>query len=254
MKRLTYIFFIAVILLAITLFAHMLTKPQSSTLDEATLNPMIEKYLLANPSILQTMADALQNEQQAQQLEQSSVALVKLYDEIYNDPDNIVLGNPDGDVTLVEFFDYNCPFCKQVMPHIPALIDADPNLRIIFKEFPILGEDSIDATRISIAMYKMGANYWEFHERLYTERGKINNQKALNIAKDMGVLITELEKLAASDDVTRIIQNSYAIAQALNINGTPAFIIGNEIIPGAVELEGLQVRIENMRKCGKAQC
>ncbi len=282
MQRLIYIFFAAVIILAISMLAFMTTRPQSgidekavrvivsemlvktssdgqvfpltNQINQKTLDPMIEEYLLNNPDILIAMSNLLQQEQENQTNAQTGEALVEMYDEIYNDPDNIILGNPNGDVTLVEFFDYNCPFCAQVMPHITSLIDADPNLRVIIKEFPVLGKNSEETSAISLAFYKAGGDYWAFHEKLFAIRGTITAKKALDIAQDMGVNRASLELSAASEDINRIIQNSYAIAQKLNINGTPAFIIGDEIIPGAVDLEQLELRIKNMRECNKTQC
>ena len=282
MRKLTYIFFIAVIALAIALLAFVINRPEPglnessvrdivketmgkssnssqntvdiSQLDQEKLNLMIEEYLVSNPRILETMSKNLQAEIEVEKNEKIGSTLIEFNDEIYKDPDNIILGNPNGKISLVEFFDYNCPFCKQVMPHIPALIEANPDLKIIIKEFPILGQNSLDVARLSIAVHKSGADYWEFHEKLFELRGTVTLEKAKIIATEMGLELDALELVAKNDDVTRIIQNSYAIAQALDINGTPAFILGQEIIPGAVELEQLQLRVDNMRKCAKTQC
>ena len=226
----------------------------SSAISANDINPIIEEYLLANPRMLEIMAGALQAENLAEEIDRTRSAMVSMSDYIYNDPSNIILGNPDGDVTLVEFFDYNCPYCKQVMPHIPALIDSDPNLKIIIKEFPILGQDSVDAARVSVAVHQAGGDYWAFHEAMFTGRGTVTAEKAMTIAAGMGLDVVALEQAAGDSDVDDVLKNSYAIAEALSINGTPAFIIGSEVIPGAVSLEALEDRIANMRECGQSQC
>jgi protein-disulfide isomerase len=215
---------------------------------------MIESYLLENPQILEEMSARLQAQQETQNSEQAKLAIKRLHNEIYNDEDDVVLGNPNGDVTLVEFFDYNCPFCRQVMPHIPALIDSDPNLRVIIKELPVLGQNSFEAAGVSIAVNIIGADYWAFHEKLFSERGPLTLDKALQVAQDMGINIADLEKAVTGEKINEILQKTNVIAYSLGINGTPAFIIGDEIIPGAVDLEQLEAKIKNMRECGKATC
>lgn len=224
------------------------------TIDAATINPMIESYLLSDPKLLQRMSAALEAQLQTEEQERSAVALANFHDKIFNAPDQIVLGNPDGDVTLVEFFDYNCGYCRSAMPDMAALLAEDPNLKVILKEFPILSNESIDAARVGVLVGQSDADYWQFHQALFTSRGKVDKSVALAAAQDLGLSPVELELRMTEPKVAQTIQASYEIAQALGITGTPTYIIGNEIIPGAIGADELRARIADMRACGKSQC
>ncbi|WP_127070741.1 DsbA family protein [Pelagibacterium lentulum] len=228
--------------------------PAPSQLGTADFGDAIETYLLDNPRLLERMSAALETELRAQEREQARTALASLEDEIYNDPANIVLGNPDGDVTLVELFDYNCGYCRQVVPDLLALIDQDPDLRIILKEFPILSQGSVDAARIGILVNREGADYTAFHTALFSARGAIDAEVALAAAESVGLNRVLLELDMNNDDVTAVIERSYRIAQGLGVSGTPTFIIGDEVIPGAVSKDQLERRIANMRECGHTVC
>lgn len=227
---------------------------QAAAIDPAVINPMIESYLMADPKILQRMSVALDTTLRAEEREQATGAIASMRDAIFNDPDQVVLGNPNGDVTLVEFFDYNCGYCRSAMPDTAALLAEDPNLRIVLKEFPILSNESIDAARIGVLVGKSDADYWAFHETLFTGRGQVDKQVALDAAAALGLNPVTLELDMGSEAVSKTIQTSYDIAKALNITGTPTYVIGNEIIPGAIGLDELRTRIANMRKCGETEC
>lgn len=235
--------------------AEMETAPSASaTMDTADLDTAIETFLLKNPRLLERMSVALESEIRAEEQERAQMALATLSDEIYNDPANIVLGNPDGDVTLVEMFDYNCGYCRQVVPDVMALIEEDPNLRVILKEFPILSQGSVDAARIGILVNEAGVDYAQFHTALFSSRGAVSSETALDAAESLGLNRVMLELDMNNADVTSVIQRSYDIAQGLGISGTPTFIIGNEILPGAASKAELSRRIANMRECGATEC
>ena len=218
------------------------------------LNPMIESYLMGDPRILQRMSVALDTTMQAEERDKATLAIASMRDKIFNDPGHVVLGNPDGDVTLVEFFDYNCGYCRNALPDMAALLAEDPDLRIVLKEFPILSNESIDAARVAVLVGKSDVDYWAFHEALFTSRGQVDKKVALAAASDLGLSPVALELDMGSEVVAKKIQTSYEIAKALNITGTPTYIIGNEIIPGAIGLDELKTRIANMRACGETQC
>ncbi len=228
--------------------------PEVASINPAVLNPMIEQFLLDDPKVLQRVSTALEQTLRAEEAARSETALAEFRDQIFNAPDQIVLGNPDGDVTLVEFFDYNCGYCRAALPDMATLLAEDPNLRIILKEFPILSNESIDAARIGVLVGESDANYWDFHSALFTSRGKIDKSVALAAAQDLGLSPVELELQMGDPRVAQTIQSSYEIAQALGITGTPTYIIGNEIIPGAIGADELRARIADMRECGKTQC
>ena len=200
------------------------------------------------------MSTALQTEMRAEESERARVALTAMHDDIYNDPDNIVLGNPDGDVTLVEMFDYNCGYCRQVVADVMSLVEEDPNLRVILKEFPILSQGSVDAARIGVLVNKADVDYQAFHTALYSARGAIDTQAALSAAEQLGLSRVALELEMNATEVSDALQRTYSIAQALGVSGTPTFIIGNDVIPGAVPKADLVRRIENRRACGASEC
>ena len=223
-------------------------------IDAATLDPMIENYLLANPSILEQMSVALTAERRAEEAEQNRIAISAIRDDIYNDPDHAVVGNPDGDVTLVELFDYNCSYCRTAVADMAGLISEDPNLKVVFKEFPILSQGSVDAARVAVAATRAGVDYWDFHMTLFTGRGQVTKEAALDAVEELGLDRDAIAADAESDAVSAILQKSYDIAQILSINGTPAYIIGDEVISGAIGYDSLKQRIDNMRACGKTVC
>ena len=229
--------------------------PQAvAALDPAELNPLIESYLMGDPKILQRMSVALDTTLQAEERLQATTAIASMREAIFNDPGQVVLGNPEGDVTLVEFFDYNCGYCRAALPDMAALLAEDPNLRVVLKEFPILSNESIDAARVAVLVGEADVDYWTFHEALFTSRSQVDKQVALAAAADLGLSPVALELDMGTEAVSQTIQTSYEIARALNITGTPTYIIGNEIIPGAIGLDELNTRIANMRKCGETQC
>ena len=227
----------------------------TAALDARTLDPMIETYLMNNPDILQKVSEALQVKQQAAQAEASKVLVADNKAAIFDDPDQVVLGNPKGDVTLVEMFDYNCGYCRGALPDLATLLDQDKNLRVVLKEFPILSKESVDAARIAVLVNeKKPADYWAFHQALFTSRGQVNADTALDAAQKLGLSRVDLELRSGEPEVAAVIQKSYELAKKLNVTGTPTYIIGDEIIQGAIGLDELKSRIENMRECGETVC
>ncbi len=228
--------------------------PVVAELDPGKLNPMIETYLMDNPSILQRLSDKLTAEVAAQRKAETRTRLAALKSEIYDDPGQIVLGNPEGDVTIVEMFDYNCGYCRQALPDLATLLDEDPNLRVILKEFPILSQGSVEAARIAVQVSDAEVDYWAFHQALFTSTGKVDKAVALKAASDLGLNPITLEMGMNTPAVADAIDKSYRIADELQITGTPTYIIGDEIIPGAVGIDQLRQRIANMRACGSTDC
>ena len=223
-------------------------------IDPAVLNPMIENFLMSDPKLLQRLSVALDETLRSEESAKAQVAITQMQDKIFNDPGQVVLGNPDGDVTLVEFFDYNCGYCRAALPDLATLLAEDPNLKVVLKEFPILSNESIDAARVGVLVGEADVDYWAFHEALFSSRGKVDKAVALDAASSLGLSKVDLELKMGEPSVAKTIQTSYEIAQALGITGTPTYIIGNEIIPGAIGVDDLRTRIANMRACGKSVC
>ena len=224
-------------------------------LDPAELNLLIEQYLMDDPAILDRMAAKLSVAKRAAEQSERVALLQANHEAIYNDPANVILGNPNGDVTLVEMFDYNCSYCRRALPDLATLIAEDPNLKVVLKEFPILSDGSVEAAKIGFLVAENDAlNYWDFHQRLFSARGQVDATAALAAAEAVGgnrvAMMIDMNGQKASDAIER----SYDLATALKISGTPTFIIGDELIPGAVGVDALRTKIANMRACGSTDC
>jgi protein-disulfide isomerase len=217
--------------------------------DRAALDQAIHDYLMAHPDVVVDALKAAQQQADAQAAEQSRGMISSKKKEIFDSPEDLVQGNPKGDVTLVEFFDYRCPYCKQVEPSLDAVLKEDGKLRIVYKEFPILGEASVYATKVALAAKKQG-KYAEFHSVMMATKGDINDETVLNVAKSIGLDVGKIKTDMNAPDVEKMIDANYALADALNIQGTPALILGDTLIPGAVDVDTLRKNIAAIRSGG----
>jgi protein-disulfide isomerase len=228
---------------------------QSAELDAGKVNALIEDYLMSDPTILERMNEKLGEVKRVAERKAAKDAIAAHFDAIYDADGNVVLGNPDGDVTLVEMFDYNCSYCRGAVPDMATLLADDPNLRVILKEFPILSEGSVDAARIAVLVSKdPKINYWEFHEKLFSTRGQVGADQALQVASELGGNRVALMLDMNGKEPADVIQANYDLARALNIGGTPTYILGDEMIPGAIGLDALREKIANLRTCGSTEC
>ncbi|HWE72189.1 MAG TPA: DsbA family protein [Stellaceae bacterium] len=229
--------------------------PQSSSTnsampkDRAALDQAIHDYLMAHPDVVVDALKAAQQQADAQAAEQSRYTISAKKKEIFESPDDLVQGNPKGNVTLVEFFDYRCPYCKQIEPSLDALLKEDGKLRIVYKEFPILGEASVYATHVALAAKKQG-KYAEFHRAMMATKGDISDDTVLNVATSIGLDVSKIKSDMGAPEVGKVIDTNYALADALNIQGTPALILGDTLIPGAVDLDTLRKDIAAARRGG----
>ncbi|AKI00981.1 protein-disulfide isomerase [Hoeflea sp. IMCC20628] len=215
----------------------------------------IHEYLLANPEIIEEMSQALEIKKEAESRVMAQAAISSNEDAIFRAPEDIVLGNPDGDVTVVEFYDYNCSFCKRAMNDMVGLLEKDPNVRFVLKEFPILGPDSLAAHRVAMSFRKLAPeHYRDFHVALLGGDVRATEAHAIEVATGFGVDAAALK--AGMDDpaIDQSIKQTYELANALGISGTPSFIIGDEAVFGAVGEETLQAKITNMRQCESTVC
>ena len=207
---------------------------------------IVERYLLENPELMVRVFQNLEARQQAQRDAQVRDMLAANRDELVDDGRSLVLGNPNGDVTVVEFFDYRCGYCKQAHPTVKALIEADPNVRVVLKEFPILGPNSVIATQAAIASREQGL-YAEFHDALLEHEGNLTEDAVYEIARGLGMDMSKLREDMGAPVVRETIAANMALAQKLAIDGTPTFIIGDALMPGAVGLPALKRAVETAR-------
>ncbi|MEQ8335384.1 DsbA family protein [Nisaea sp.] len=215
--------------------------------QKAALDAAIRDYILAHPEVIVDSLNAMQARQEMAEKQQQSAALVHFQDQIFANPDDPVIGNPDGDVTVVEFFDYQCGYCKRMVDPVMQLLKQDPNVRWVMKEFPILGPASVTAAHASIAARNQGA-YQAFHIALMGYRGRLSDAVVFQTAREVGLDIEKLKADMSSPETRKTIQDATALARTLGVNGTPAFIIGKELLPGAVSLDTLVEQIEVARK------
>ncbi|MDF1607063.1 DsbA family protein [Hoeflea sp. YIM 152468] len=227
-------------------------------LDDAQkqeLGAFVREYLLANPEIVEEMQQALEIKKEAASRMMAQTAIIDNHDAIFRAPEDIVLGNPVGDITVVEFYDYNCGFCKRAMKDMISLLEKDPDVRFVLKEFPILGPDSMAAHRVAMSFRKIAPEqYRDYHIALLSGDVRATEAHAIEVAKGFGVDESALR--AGMDDpaIDQSIRQTYELANALGISGTPSFVIGNEAVFGAVGEEVLLEKINNMRQCESTIC
>jgi protein-disulfide isomerase len=210
-------------------------------LSEPEVERIVRDYLMREPEIILEAIEALQRRQQEAEAERRRGAIARLEAEIFRDPVTPVIGNPDGDVTLVEFMDYRCGFCRRMVPAIQGLLADDPGLRIAMKELPVLGEDSVRAARAALAAHAQGA-YVDMHFALLAA-DDLSIDGIVAVARDLGLDLERLRRDMDSTGVGAHIQANYRLARELGIEGTPAFVVGGEVVPGAVPREQLEALI-----------
>jgi len=210
------------------------------------IEAIIRDYLIKNPEVMIDVLEAAKDKLSSEAQATRATALVERRQEIFEDPNAPVAGNPKGDVTLVEFFDYRCPYCKQVAPAIDALLAEDKKLRVVYKEFPVLGADSITAARAALAAQKQG-KYEALHRALMGMKGQINEAAIFAAAKSAGIDVERLKRDMETPEIDGFLRANHQLASALDIRGTPGFVIGDEIVPGAVSVDALRQMIAAAR-------
>ena len=227
------------------------TSAAPPTPEEAKIEKVVRDYLTENPEILVEMTTELDKRQAAAQTATQQKAIGENAEAIFRSLTSGMAGNPDGDVTVVEFFDYNCGFCKRALTHLVKLVDDDDKVRVVLKELPIFGEDSEAAARLALAAKKQG-KYFEMHQELLAEPGKADKEKALKIAKDLGLDVDKLQKDMQDPDVEKELANVKDIAEKLSVQGTPLYLVGDKVLPGAPDdlYDQLKSRVAEIRKDG----
>jgi protein-disulfide isomerase len=250
-------------LLAPALFALALcgTPPPASAQNfsdrqRGDIETIVRNYLLAHPEVLEEAMNELNKRQTAAEAEKHQASVAKNAETIFNSPRGVVLGNKDGDVTFVEFFDYNCGYCKRAMVDMLELMKADPKLKVVLKEFPVLSQGSVEAAQVAVAVRMQdatGKKYLDFHQKLLTGRGAADKARAMAAAKEAGLDMARIEKDLASPEVRATLEENFKLAEAMGMNGTPSYVIGKQVVIGAVGLEALREKV-GVARCGKATC
>jgi protein-disulfide isomerase len=224
--------------------------------QRAEIHKIIREYLLANPDVLEEVSAELNKRQAVAEAAKQASAVKKHSEALFKSPRGVVVGNREGDVTFVEFFDYNCGYCKRAMTDMMEMIKDDPKVRVVLKEFPVLGQSSVEAAQVGVAVRMQdpsGKKYLDFHQRLLNSRGQIDKAKAVATAKDIGLDMARLEKDMASPEVKATLEENFKMAEDIGLNGTPSYVIGEQVVVGAVGLPTLKEKVA-IARCGKATC
>ena len=225
--------------------------------DQKTeIEKIVREYLLSHPEVLQEAMAELDKRQNEADTEKHLAAIKENATAIFSSPRQVNLGNPQGDVTMVEFFDYNCAFCKRAMSDMLDLLKSDPKLKIVLKEFPVLGEGSVQAAQVAVAVRmqdKTGKKYIDFHTKLLGGRGPADKARALAAAKEAGFDMARLDKDLQSDEVKQTLEENLKLAEGLGLNGTPSYVFPAEVVVGAVGVPTLKGKVNTVR-CGKETC
>ena len=208
---------------------------------------IIHDYLTKNPEVMLDALEAAKEKLSKDAHDKAGAALTARRHDIFDDPATPVAGNAKGDVSLVEFFDYRCPYCKQVEPSLEGLLGEDRQLRVVYKEMPVLGPASMVAARAALAARNQG-KYDAFHRTMMNTKGQIDEAAVFKVAGSVGLDIDRLKRDMAAPEIEKTIKANLDLADALDIRGTPGFIIGEEIVPGAVDLGTLKQLIADARK------
>lgn len=219
----------------------------SMTGDKAALGKAIREYLIANPEVLVEAMQELERKQDSQQSSAAQKAIQENRTALVSDPDSPIAGNPSGDVTIVEFSDYQCPYCKRTHPAVKSVLASDGKVKLVFKDLPILGEASRIAALAALAS-RAQHKHLAFHDALMEFNGKLDRDKIMEIAGSVGLDVAQLQKDMDDPKLKEIIDHNMALASALGVRGTPAFVIGDQFVPGAIDADQLKQLIAAARK------
>jgi len=239
--------FAAMLVGSVAIAPQAIAQTAPSSMSREEIEQIVREYLLNNPEVILEAIEGLEEKRRAEAEAAQRRALSSRREAIFNDPTSPVAGNPRGDVTVVEFFDYRCPYCKQVAGALARLLKEDGNVRFVFKELPILGPDSVVAARAALAAKAQG-RYVDMHQALMRARGTLDEATVLRIAGDIGLDTARLKADMGRSEIDDVFERNRQLARELSISGTPAFVIGNQIIPGAVDFETLKKLVADARR------
>jgi protein-disulfide isomerase len=227
-----------------------------SDVQRGDIETIVRNYLLAHPEVLEEAMTELSKRQAAAETEKHEASVTSNAETIFNSPRGVTLGNKEGDVTFVEFFDYNCGYCKRAMTDMLDLMKTDPKLKVVLKEFPVLSQGSVEAAQVAVAVRMQdasGKKYLDFHQKLLGGRGPADKARAMAAAKEAGLDMGKIEKDLTSPEVRATLEENLKLAEAMGMNGTPSYVIGKQVVIGAVGLDNLKEKI-GIARCGKATC
>ncbi len=219
---------------------------EAAGLSKEQVEEIVRDYLLANPEIVMQAMERHRENERIAEVARREAAMEAMAARIFENPEAPDNGVTDYDVTLVEFFDYQCHYCKKVFSDLVAVMEADPKLRVVFKELPILGPESTIAARAALASRKQG-KYLEFHIELMDMRGPLTEDRVYRTAESLGLDVEKLKADMYAPEIGRMLRENMEIAQQIGVNGTPAMLVGRRFVPGAVDRATMERLIESAR-------
>lgn len=241
--------------IALALGATHVAGETLSDADRAQIEGVVREYILKNPELIEEALVILEAKRKAEEAAKRKEMLSKNGEMLFNSTRQVVLGNPEGDVTVVEFFDYNCGVCRRAFNDMQRILKEDGNVRFVLKEFPILGRGSNEAARVAIALNLTAPEkYGEFHNLMFSQRGTANEARALATVEKLGVDMAALRANMNAPEVIATVEEVYALANGLGLNGTPSYVIGDEVYGGLIGHAKMKSAIAGVRECGQVTC
>lgn len=229
---------------------HPLPAEAADTLNadqKAAIEAVVRDYIAAHPEVIVDALRSTKTKSEADEAAQARIAQQARRTELEADADSPVAGNPHGDVTIVEFFDFRCPYCKTVVPTLAGLTARDAGVRIVYKDLPILGDASVTASRVALVAAAAG-KYQAFHDAAFALKAPLTADRSFDIAKSIGLDPAKVKIDMQAPRIDQILRDNMALATALGIEGTPAFVIGDTVTPGAVDIDTLREMVATARK------
>lgn len=235
---------------ALVLAAALPAAAEMTAEERAAFRAEVRAYLLENPEVLIEAMNELEMREQVAAAERDKQILAEQSAAIFNDPASWVGGNPEGDITVVEFIDYRCGYCRKAWQEVDELVAADGNIRFVLKEFPILGEQSVLSSRFAIAVLQLHGSeaYKAAHDALLSMRADASPEALARVAEEMGLEPQPILERMNADEVTKVIEDNHRLAQTMEISGTPTFIVGGTMVRGYVPLEAMQQIVAEQRE------
>ena len=232
--------------LAFAADAAPFTDAQKAAIEDIVRNQLTKK----EPDIIIKAAQEIQNRQETEAGAKNQQALAANRDKIFNDANAPVGGNPKGDVTVVEFYDYQCGYCKMTEEAVRKLLTEDKNVKFVYKEYPILGPNSVQASKASLASVRQG-KFAKFHDALMTTKDHLTDDVIFKVAKSNGLDAEKLKKDMTDESIDKMIKANQALGNEIGAHGTPTFVIGDQVYPGALPYESLKKSVDELRASAK---
>jgi len=245
-SRLASLAVLAAVAIASPSVSAQQSTPAVDPAQKEAIEQVVRDYIRAHPEIVVEALDAYQAKKDEEERSAKAQTLTSRAEEIFRSASSPVIGNAQGDVTLVEFFDYQCGYCKRAQPDLERLVKQDSGLKVVLKEFPILGPASVTAARASLAAQKQG-KYLEFHTKMMGLKGQLTDDVIYETAQQVGLDLDKLKQDMNDPSVVAELRANMDLAEALGVQGTPAFVINDQIIPGAVGFDALKSQIDKDR-------